>query len=48
MPTEQSSFPDNEDIGITIKEYYHNKQLDSQSVLQNAVYNLPCFYKILG
>lgn len=43
-PTEQSS----DDIGITIKEYYHNKQMDSQNILLSAVYNLPCFYKILG
>ena len=44
QPTEQSS----DDIGMTIKEYYFNKQLDSQSVLLSAVYNLPCFYKVLG
>ena len=35
-------------IDTSIKEYYLNKQLDSQMVLFNAVYNLPCFYMLLG
>ena len=39
-----------EDISLdtSIKEYYLSKQLDSQMVLYNAVYNLPCFYMLLG
>lgn len=39
---------ENDDIGLSVKEYYQNKQQDSQNILLNAIYNLPCFYKILG
>ena len=48
VATEQSTMKDDDDIGLSVKEYYQNKQQDSQNILLNAVYNLPCFYKLLG
>ena len=35
-------------VDTSVKEFYLNKQMDSQMVLLNAVHNLPCFYLILG